>query len=99
MSDTTTNLLVLKVATTPDVTQESVARHLSEHIKGTEVAFDNATIASFSDLNRIRKIYKISPAASGGVNGKANGTFDSQSESLHDLETQILGLMALRGAT
>lgn len=98
MDDSTTNLLVIKVATTPEVTSASVGQHLSEHIKGTEIPFDDASFHDISDLNRIKKIYKIAPPAARKVGKQANGV-PSGINQTRNLEVQILGAMALRGAT
>ncbi|EXJ87348.1 hypothetical protein A1O3_04307 [Capronia epimyces CBS 606.96] len=104
VSDATKDLLVIKVATTPDVTLESVGRHLSTHVQGQESPFDDATFRATADLDRIRKVYKISslaPKATGRKpsttsNGIPNG---ENMDATKNLEVQILGLMALRGAT
>ncbi|KIW19011.1 hypothetical protein PV08_03301 [Exophiala spinifera] len=104
ISDSTRDLLVLKVATTPAVTQDSVSQHLSTHVRGKELPFDDATLRGFSDVDRVRKAYKVTvaqPSSSGkgkaGKDAVANGTvIDSTSTNI---ERQVLGLMALRGAT
>ncbi|KAK6387010.1 hypothetical protein LTS17_000275 [Exophiala oligosperma] len=112
ISDSTRNLLVVKVSTTPQVTQATVAQHLSTHVKGEEIPFDDVTLRGLSDVERIRKVYKISlppPHSSSGKNHKGgrddvvtNGDkvtiLDSTTFS-SNLVRQVLGLMALRGAT
>ncbi|KIX93218.1 uncharacterized protein Z520_11072 [Fonsecaea multimorphosa CBS 102226] len=104
VSESTRDLLVLKVATTPEVILESVAEHLSTHIQGQASAFDDAIFCKVADVDRIRKVYKLNSATSGGRSGKAvNGISGASSSASMDetktLEVQILGLMALRGAT
>lgn len=89
IGDTTKDLLVLKVATSKDVTAEAVQKHLHEQVKGEEVALDDEQIRQLSDIGRIRKIYKLSSI----LNASKQTTVDPV-----ELETQILGLMALRGA-
>ncbi|KAG9790355.1 hypothetical protein KCU88_g1239, partial [Aureobasidium melanogenum] len=114
VSETTRDLLVMKVATTPQITLESVSQHLSTHIQGNEVPLDDATFQQTADFDRIRKVYKLSttlaprtkksgpvPKVDGAVNGDAaltNGDKANFNET-RNLEVQILGLMALRGAT
>lgn len=112
ISDSTRNLLVVKVSTDPQVTQATVAQHLSTHVKGREIPFDDVTLRGLSDVERIRKVYKISlppPHSSSGKNHKGgrddvvtNGDkvtiLDSTTFS-SNLVRQVLGLMALRGAT
>ncbi|EXJ83430.1 hypothetical protein A1O1_07053 [Capronia coronata CBS 617.96] len=104
VSETTKDLLVMKVATTPDVTFESVSAHLSTHVQGKEYPFDDSTFHETADVDRIRKAYKLSslapksaPAKSAKVlNGVTNG---EKVDLTKNLEVQILGLMAIRGAT
>lgn len=104
MSESTRNLLVLKVATTPEVTLESVSGHLSAHIKGRMAAFDDATFKKLAHIERIKTVYKI---ASGNASAKSrkpvNGTNGTpggrEINETKTLEVQILGLIALRGAT
>ncbi|KIV95885.1 hypothetical protein PV10_03486 [Exophiala mesophila] len=99
ISETTKNLLVIKVATSPAVTLESVTSHLNEHIKGTQVVFDDASFNSLSDIGRIKKVYKLTSPTSGKVNGVANRVQGAGERHLDFLESQILGSIALRGAT
>ncbi|EXJ61585.1 hypothetical protein A1O7_02013 [Cladophialophora yegresii CBS 114405] len=100
VSETTKNLLVLKVATSPEITLESVSQHLSANIKGQECAFSDAIFGKVADVERIRKVYKLRAATSPGRStANANGDYGSSSNGSEDLEVQILGLMALRGAT
>ncbi|KAK5277173.1 hypothetical protein LTR20_010014 [Exophiala xenobiotica] len=106
VSESTRNLLVLKVATatTPDITLESVSKHVSTHIQGKECAFDDANFRKISDVERIRKVYKanLPTSTSSRKGGKpvVNGTSGGREfDPIWSLERQILGLMALRGAT
>lgn len=99
ISEATKNLLVIKVATSPDVTLESVTGHLDQHIKGTPLVFDDAALASLSDIGRIRKVYKLtSPTSGKKVNGVAAGGEVAAERDLDFVESQILGSIALRGA-
>ena len=57
-----------------------------------------------ADLHRIRKVYKLGSSTSKGgssavVNGEADSKDSTIAEEMKNLEVQILGLMALRGAT
>ncbi|KAK4943381.1 hypothetical protein LTR10_017055 [Elasticomyces elasticus] len=106
VSETTKNLLVLKVATTPEITLDSVTQHLSSHIQGKECAFDDASFTKIADVDRLRKVYKLgAPQTSKGkgsgkaVNGITSTSQGTEDDTIQHLETQILGLMALRGAT
>ncbi|RMD42969.1 hypothetical protein DV735_g2140, partial [Chaetothyriales sp. CBS 134920] len=95
VQEDTKNIIVLKVATNPSITLDSVCAHLTSSIKGEERPFDDAVVQQCSDLTRIRKIYKLN-AGGKPVNGDAQG---SSGAGTANLEHQILGLMALRGAT
>jgi EKC/KEOPS complex subunit CGI121/TPRKB len=94
----------LKIATTPDVTLESVNRHLSANIKGQEMDFEDATFHKMTDIDRLRKVYKLGPSTPKGrssttINGESGSTSGVASDETKHLEVQILGLIALRGAT
>lgn len=86
---------MVKVATTPAVTLEKVQEHLTSSLKAQEAKFDDESLASSSDIPRIRKIYKL-PAPAGDK--ASNGIHPSQPKQ-DPLEAQVLGTMALRGAT
>ncbi|KPI42543.1 EKC/KEOPS complex subunit [Cyphellophora attinorum] len=95
VGDATKNLIVVKVAEAADLTQDQVAEHLSANVKGEEVVFREEALEGISDIARIRKIYKLpAPSASKATNGVHPSASD-----LEHLEAQILGAMALRGAT
>jgi hypothetical protein len=90
-------LIVVKIATDPAITLESVQEHLSLHIKAQEEPLTDEALSSSCDVPRIRKVYKIAAPPSG--KGKVtNGVHPSQQER-SQLETQVIGAMALRGAT
>ncbi|KAJ9605698.1 hypothetical protein H2200_009547 [Cladophialophora chaetospira] len=104
VNEATKNLLVLKVATNAEITLDSVSSHLSASIKGQESTFDDATFRKVSDIDRIKKIYKLASATPKGqssttVNGDSGADGSSAFDETKQLEIQILGLMALRGAT
>ena len=97
IGEATKDLIVVKVATTPEVNLESVQSHLTASIKGQEHPFDEIDQRGVADIARIRKVYKISPPpASQKV---VNGDTGHNRHERTDLEAQIIGLMALRGAS
>ena len=106
VQDTTTDLLVLKVATSPVITEQGVSDHLTSSVAGSQAAFTEDNIKAVSDLSRIRKVYKIVSGASSKKASKAsntlvNGHADSgpDLEERQTVETAVLGAIALRGAT
>lgn len=94
------------MATSAEITNERVQQHLSSAVEGKPIDFSDQTLAQITDLERVRKIYKLSaPAVTEGrqlaqgnaavVNGKP-GVMDHDRK---EIEVNVLGLMALRGAT
>ena len=98
VQESTKDIIVLKVATEPSTTLDSVQSHLDASIRGQEAPFADIHVQKASDLPRIRKIYKLN-AANPKQTKLVNGNAQSQDNELQLLETQIIGLMALRGAT
>jgi EKC/KEOPS complex subunit CGI121/TPRKB len=88
---------VLKIATTPQVTRESVTEHLSANIKGDLTLFTDEALSTCHDMARIRKVYKL-PAVRAAPAKVANGVHPSD-DDLKQLEAHVLGAMLLRGAT
>lgn len=86
ITDSTTDLLVVKVSVTPDVTHASVATHLQQYIEGSPVAFADETLSEISDISKIKKAYKL-------------GTLGSRDDEKRRLELSLIGAIALRGAT
>ncbi|KKA17380.1 hypothetical protein T310_8786, partial [Rasamsonia emersonii CBS 393.64] len=99
LTDSTKDLLVVKVSVNPDITHDSVADHLGKVVEGTPVPFNDETLSTISDVGKIRKAYKISPPATksapGGAATHVNGSLD---DTRRDLEVSVLGAIALRGA-
>lgn len=89
----------MKVATQPQITLESVTRHLSQNIQGDEITFEDLAFKGISDINRVKKTYKISPPPARKASKQVNGEPDQSNDQTQILEVQILGAMALRGAT
>lgn len=88
---------MIKVATDPSITIDHVSSHLLSSIRGKQAAFSDEKLGSAADLARIRKVYKLGP---GPVKpALVNGTSASGEGHLQNMETQIIGAMALRGAS
>lgn len=115
VQDTTTSLLAVKVSTeTAPTSAEQVESHLSESVEGTAIAFTDENLAEFTDLARIRKIYKFDAAlpSQKGKNPPKNkrqtngvthlsGTTSEEAAPRDDkmeMEACILGIMALKGS-
>ncbi|KAL4980306.1 kinase binding protein CGI-121-domain-containing protein [Aspergillus desertorum] len=96
ISDTTNNLLVVKISVTPDITHESVAAHLRQNVQGTPLPFNDEALSGISDVAKIKKAYKLGSLPSGPSSKQANGT---SGEKDRQLELSVLGAIALRGAT
>ncbi|CAG8055296.1 unnamed protein product [Penicillium salamii] len=97
ISDSTQDLLVIKVSTSSEITHETVAAHLSSAVEGTSVSFDDQTLFEFSDINKIKKAYKLGALASPT---KATDQVASKEnvETKQRLENALLGAIALRGS-
>ncbi|KAI5203212.1 hypothetical protein E4T42_01573 [Aureobasidium subglaciale] len=93
ISDTTQHVLAIKVLSGSNIAAESVSKHLQENIDGEQVEVSDAILADLADQARLRKIYKLNVQAKKGA---ANGTTSPVSE-IKELETSILGVMALKG--
>jgi len=98
ITDSTKDLLVVKVSVTPDITHDSVVEHLGKFIEATPLPFDDETLATLSNISKIRKVYKLSPALAVAATtssciGEAGGG------EKKGLEACVLGAMALRGAS
>lgn len=102
ITDTTTNLIAIKLSTSSTITHDSVKEHLTSNFKGETIDFCDESLAQKADLTRVRKIYKLNQPAQ-AVNKKQQGAIGEVTEvkadaALRELEISILGLMALRGA-
>ena len=107
ISNTSKDLLVIKVGTPPAITPESVQQHLDATVDATAVDFSDDILLQIVDLARVRKIYKLNNSgeagkkckvrsldgASNGIEGPKNGDGEIKA-----LEVAILGMIALRGA-
>ncbi|KAI9773127.1 MAG: hypothetical protein M1840_008248 [Geoglossum simile] len=103
ISDTTTSLLAIKVSTSPSVTHESVAQHLGLVVKGTLVEFSDKTLSEIADLARVKRIYRLNTGQSASPakkrDAEGNGADDAGLGGRKELETAIIGAIALRGAS
>jgi EKC/KEOPS complex subunit CGI121/TPRKB len=106
IGDTTLDLLVIKVSTSPSVTFESVRSHLESVVDGTCADFNDESLQVTSDLGKIGKAYKIDSSVSSKgqirslkshMSGMAG--IDPVAKERKELEISILGAIALRGAT
>ncbi|GCB17664.1 EKC/KEOPS complex subunit cgi121 [Aspergillus awamori] len=95
ITDSTKDLLVVKLSVNPEITHDSVAAHLEQNVEGTPVPFDDETLSKISDVAKIKKAYKLGALNTAPPN-QANGTHDN---GLRRLELSVLGAIALRGAT
>ncbi|KAI4735803.1 CGI-121-domain-containing protein [Aureobasidium sp. EXF-12298] len=93
ISDTTQHVLAIKVLSS-GITTESVSQHLQQNIEGDQVDVSDANFAELADQARLRKIYKLNSQTK---KGPANGTTSKDAE-IKELETSILGVMALKGS-
>ncbi|KAK7513583.1 kinase binding protein CGI-121-domain-containing protein [Phyllosticta citriasiana] len=95
----------------PSLPAHSISSHLTANVHGTPLPFTDAAIAPFTDLARVRKIYKLDAAAPSarGKNPKkgqaappplpVNGVGGEKKEGGRaEMEACVLGMMALRGS-
>ncbi|KAJ5163278.1 uncharacterized protein N7500_005108 [Penicillium coprophilum] len=90
ISDSTKDLLVIKVSVSPEITHESVAAHLDSSVEGTPARFDDQTLSEISDINKIKKAYKLGALPS--------PTAKENDEVKQRLENSLLSAIALRGS-
>ena len=106
IDDRTSNLLVIKVSTSPSVTSESVRRHLDDSVQGNGLDFNNESLHAVSDLGKIRKAYRIAtnmPPKGQDKQSKSQTNDIASKNSIilerKELESAVVGAIALRGAT
>ncbi|KAL8919317.1 MAG: hypothetical protein Q9172_005038 [Xanthocarpia lactea] len=89
--------------------------HLADSVEGYPVAFTDFEITKFTDIGKVRKVYKLADPAKDTGRGKSkgrkvkhgqdavvdlsNGDMPCDEAERRGLEVMVLGLMALRGAT
>ena len=85
-----------------------VSQHLGNAVEGKSVPFDEEQLRNFTDLGKIKKIYKLNASAHGkGPQRKKGQQQESISDKLptgvtderKEVEATVLGMMALRGAS
>jgi len=81
---TTTNLLAIKISTSPSITSSSVAGHLSASVKGTLIDFNDQTLAPLTDVAKVRKLYKLGGVAEVNSKGKRRRKDGSEEGSRGD---------------
>jgi len=96
ITDETSDLLAIKVGTTPDISSQTVSKHLEDHVKGQRVGFSNSEIAQTRDLARLRKIYKFDLPKNAAV--PASGASVTGQDVLSPVISFVLGTMALKGS-
>jgi EKC/KEOPS complex subunit CGI121/TPRKB len=94
----------ITTTTTPSIpSQENIEKHLQTSVQGISLHFDDETLASFCDVPKVKKAYKIAlpPTATKMKRGEGdlNGGVQDDKSEWKVLERAILGAMALRGAT
>lgn len=100
IDENTTSVLVIKVSMIPTITREFVQRHLDSIIEGTAVQFSDENIRMMTDFAKVRKVYRLADSRSkprGKVGGQP-GPNDAE-KNMTEIQSAILGAMALRGAT
>ncbi|OLN86598.1 EKC/KEOPS complex subunit [Colletotrichum chlorophyti] len=95
ISPSSMDVIAIKItspsAGSSSLTAEEVEKHLTEHVQGTPVPFTDESIATCTDWPKVRKYYKL--------NGLAwLDAIKDETERREQLETLVLGAMALRTA-
>ena len=113
ISATTSELIVVKVVCpslglNAGLAKEDVEAGMKERIEGEMVQWGQAGLQNVSNVKKIEKLYKLGKNEDKGSKGRRrkDGSFEGpgtgveQNEQTErkELEVQILGLMALRGA-
>ncbi|MCJ1287705.1 hypothetical protein MMC26_007057 [Xylographa opegraphella] len=101
----TTDLVIVKLTPASEAgsvaeraSAAAVAAHLEAHVQGRWEPFWEESCVAVADVGRIRGAYKLGAGKKGaGGSGRGMGS-GSQGDERAELEVQILGLMALRGA-
>lgn len=81
---------MIKVSVSPEITRESVAAHLDSSVQGTLVPFNDQALTKLSDINKIKKAYKLGALPS--------PTAKENDEAKQRLENSLLSAIALRGS-
>jgi EKC/KEOPS complex subunit CGI121/TPRKB len=104
-------LKTTNTASANSLTAASIQAHLQENIQGEQIEFSDENLRASVDVARVKKVYKLNAAGGGGGGGKKAGKGKGDANTLNgvhasslgderkELEIQVLGIMALRGAT
>ncbi|KAJ5609757.1 hypothetical protein N7528_010324 [Penicillium herquei] len=99
ITDSTKDLLVVKVSISSEITHDSVAAHLESSVVGTSVPFDDQSLSEISDITKIKKAYKLGALPSPGTKiDRAQTKAPTDDDVKRRLELSILGAIALRGS-
>ncbi|KAF6809073.1 hypothetical protein CSOJ01_07142 [Colletotrichum sojae] len=95
ISPATKDVIAVKIVSpgpaSKSLSAEDVEKHLKENFQGTPVPFSDESIATSTDWSKVRKYYKL--------NGLAwVDAIKDEAERREQLETLVLGAMALRTA-
>ncbi|KAF7715017.1 Uncharacterized protein PECH_006034 [Penicillium ucsense] len=96
ISDSTKDLLIIKVSVSPDITHDSVATHLASSVEGVPMSFDDSTLSEIHDINKIKKLYKLGALPSPAVKADPSQPMPGAAKDL--LESSLIGAIALRGS-
>jgi len=105
ISDESKDIIVVKVGDSAagdqsqTLSKGSVESHLNEAVEGIGADFSDTWLEGVCNLDKVRKNYRI--AKPQPVKGAkiVNGDSDEAMNGRSEVEVQVLGLMALRGAT
>ncbi|CAI6334728.1 unnamed protein product [Periconia digitata] len=104
IADDTTNLIAIKLSLTPEVTNASVADHLTAVVQGVGVdeGEDGGQLGMFADMAKIRKVYKLNDVRSKGKVAKKPESKDQDEQTKVNervrMERDIMGIMTLKGS-
>jgi len=105
ITDTTTTLLAIKVLNVPNSAPATShpSTHLAGVVQGTRISFTDESLASITDVARVRKIYKLDAPSEGAPKKRLklpNGLSQESAEAneREEMEKVILGLMAIKGS-
>jgi EKC/KEOPS complex subunit CGI121/TPRKB len=81
------------------VSRESVGKHLGDVVEGTsvEICEEGEELGAWCDVEKVRKVYKVSSANAGKKDVVRHGE-DAQKEERKQMESVILGTIALKGS-
>ncbi len=105
ISDDSKDIVVVKIGDlsagggSESINKENVEAHLNEAVEGTSTAFTDDWLRGVCNLDKARKNYKITKPQPVKGAKTMNGNVNAAIDEINEVEIQVLGLMALRGAT